>query len=55
MIDRQTQKDAHSGAKTPQLRQLYRNLSPKLSTSKTQQSKLATKQRFTRKITLVLS
>ena len=55
MIDGQTQKDAQSGPKLSQLRQLSHDLSTKLSTSKTQQSKLAAKQRFARTITLVLN
>ena len=41
MINLQTQKDAQSWVKRPQLRQLSHNLSTKLSTSETQQSKLA--------------
>ena len=54
MIDWQTQKDAQSGAKLPpppppphlpQLSQLSHDLSTKLSTSETQQSKLAAYQR----------
>ena len=37
MIDSHTQKDAQSGVKLPQLRQLSHDLSTKLSISKTQQ------------------
>ena len=43
------------GAKLPKLSQLSHDLSTKLSASKTQQSKLAAKENFTRTITLVLN
>ena len=55
MVDCKTQKDAKSEANIPQSSQLSHNLSTKLSTSKTQQSKFAAKQGVTRTITLVLN
>ena len=53
MIDRL--KETLSGAKLPQVSQLSHDLSTKLSTSKTQHSRVAAKQRFTRTITLRLN
>ena len=50
MIDSEIQNDAQSEAKLPQLGKLSHDLS-----TKTQQSRLAAKQRFTRTITLVLN